>query len=91
MGMLEQRTRQSVSRLTSGLVVRGIAAITFGIVLLAWPGLGLRTLALVALVAAFAIVTGVTRIGGAIPLRRRGDGDDALANALFLSSGDVGD
>lgn len=52
------------SNLTSMLVLRGILAILFGIVALAWPGITLT--ALVALFGAFALVDGIAALATAI-------------------------
>ena len=60
MGVMEKRMREGVSRLTSGLIVRGVVAILFGIVLLLWPGVTLRTLMLV--FGAYSLVDGVTAL-----------------------------
>jgi uncharacterized membrane protein HdeD (DUF308 family) len=50
------------------LVVAGLLSVVFGILLLVWPGAGL--LALVWLIATFAVVYGVLLIGLALRLRR---------------------
>src|SRR5687767_213878 len=49
------------------LVLRGAAALVFGGLALAWPGITL--LVLVALFAAYALITGVAAVAGAIRAR----------------------
>ncbi|MBV8079655.1 MAG: DUF308 domain-containing protein [Actinobacteria bacterium] len=50
------------------LVLGGLLSVAFGVVMFSHPGAG--ALALLALIAAFALVTGITRIAYAIELRR---------------------
>ena len=51
--------------------MRGVIAIAFAVVILIWPSIGLTTL--IALVGAFALVTGATTLAGAftVPMRPR--------------------
>jgi uncharacterized membrane protein HdeD (DUF308 family) len=53
------------------VVLRGIAAILFGILALLWPGLTL--VILIALFGAYALVDGIANIAGALERRRRYD------------------
>lgn len=53
------------------LALRGVIAIAFGVLALIWPGLTL--LALVALFAAYALLTGAISVFGAIRNRKRDD------------------
>jgi uncharacterized membrane protein HdeD (DUF308 family) len=53
------------------VVLRGVAALLFGVLALMWPGLTL--LVLVALFGAYALVDGLMNIGGALERRRRYD------------------
>lgn len=69
-------------RLIMGL--HGVMGVIFGVVMWARPGAG--ALALIALVATFAIVTGATRIALGIQLRK---GGEALSRELFRGSADV--
>ena len=50
------------------VVLGGLLSIAFGVIMVAHPGAG--ALALLALIAAFALVTGVTQIAAALELRR---------------------
>lgn len=74
--------RGALSRSWWWLVVRGVAAIGFGILALAWPGLTL--LFLVALFAAYAIISGGLAVVGA--LRNRDQGGWWLVLVLGLVS-----
>jgi uncharacterized membrane protein HdeD (DUF308 family) len=71
MAMTEQRMREGISRLTSGLIVRGVAGILFGVVLLAWPGLSLRSLVLV--FGAYSLVDGVVAVVTAVTSAEKGE------------------
>jgi uncharacterized membrane protein HdeD (DUF308 family) len=71
MGVTEQRMREAGSRLTSGLIVRGVVAILFGIVLLLWPGISLGTLVL--MFGAYSLVDGVVAISTAATSARKGE------------------
>lgn len=50
--------------------VRGIAAIIFGVLALAMPGLTLAVLVLLYIIAAWALITGVLEVVSAVRLRR---------------------
>ncbi|HZQ64891.1 MAG TPA: DUF308 domain-containing protein [Gaiellaceae bacterium] len=54
---------QVLARIWKAMALRGLAGIAFGVIALAWPGIGLT--ALIALVGAFALVAGVTTVIGA--------------------------
>lgn len=71
MGVTEQQMREAGSRLTSGLIVRGVVAILFGLVLLLWPGISLRTLMVV--FGAYSLVDGVTAFGTAATSAQKGE------------------
>ena len=66
-----------------GWLVQGIVGILAGVVAFVWPGAA--TLALIMLVAAWAIVTGVLEIAAAIRLRRILQGEWLLALSGCLS------
>src|SRR5579871_5026295 len=53
-----------ISNVTTMLVLRGVLAILFGIVALAWPGITL--MALVALFGAFALIDGIAALAAVI-------------------------
>jgi len=56
-----------LARIWKVTALRGVLAIAFAVVILVWPSIGLT--ALIALFGAFALVSGVTTIVGAIELR----------------------
>ncbi len=58
-----EEAEQAVARGWRTLALRGVLAVAFGIVIVAWPNIGLTTL--LALVAAFALVAGATALYGA--------------------------
>jgi uncharacterized membrane protein HdeD (DUF308 family) len=60
MGAMERQLRERISRVTTGLIIRGVAAILFGIVLLVWPGVSLR--ALIVVFGAYSLVDGVVSL-----------------------------
>jgi uncharacterized membrane protein HdeD (DUF308 family) len=60
MGVMERQMREGISRLTTGLIARGVAAIVFGIVLLVWPGVSLR--ALIIVFGAYSLLDGVVSL-----------------------------
>jgi len=62
---------RSVARIWKVAALRGVLAIAFAVVILVWPSIGLT--ALIALFGAFALVSGVGTIAGAIgiPIERR--------------------
>lgn len=71
MRVAEERVREGVTRLTTGLIVRGVVAILFGVVLLLWPGVTLRTLMLV--FGAYTLVDGVTSVATAATSAGKGE------------------
>ena len=62
---------RALARIWKVTALRGVIAIAFAVVILVWPSIGLTTL--IALVGAFALVTGATTLAGAF------DGADAAA------------
>jgi uncharacterized membrane protein HdeD (DUF308 family) len=58
-----QEGERTLAHIWKAMALRGALAIVFGIVIVAWPGIGLTTL--IALFGAFALVSGVTTIVGA--------------------------
>jgi uncharacterized membrane protein HdeD (DUF308 family) len=61
---------QALARMWKVALLRGAAAIAFGVVILVWPNLGLATL--IALFGAFAFVSGLAAMTGAFNLPFRG-------------------
>ena len=67
-----QEGEQALARIWKVTALRGVVAIAIAVLMLVWPSIGLATL--IALVAAFALVTGVTTLAGALTVpMRRGD------------------
>ncbi len=60
MTTVQDQIDATVNRIPRGLAIRGAIAITFGVVILLWPGITLQALTL--LVGAFALVDGVTSL-----------------------------
>jgi uncharacterized membrane protein HdeD (DUF308 family) len=70
---LEAQLREgerALARIWKVTALRGVLAIAFAVVILAWPKIGLT--ALIALFGAFALVSGITTIVGAVNLELRG-------------------
>jgi uncharacterized membrane protein HdeD (DUF308 family) len=65
------------------LVVEGIASLVAGVLTLIWPGIS--ALALLVVIAAWAVVTGVAQIAAAVRLRRHVRGEWLLALTGVLS------
>lgn len=63
MATIRQNLENSLSRMSRGLIVRGVIAVAFGIAMVVWPGIGFGTLVL--LVGAYAFVDGALSIGTA--------------------------
>lgn len=61
---LERRLASTLARHWWALVIRGIAAIAFGLIAWVWPGISLATLVLV--FGAYALTDGLFALGGAI-------------------------
>lgn len=67
-----QEGEQALARIWKVTALRGVVAIAIAVLMLVWPSIGLATL--IALVAAFALATGVTTLAGALTVpMRRGD------------------
>ena len=68
-------------------VLEGIAAVVLGILTLIWPGI--TALALLLLIGAWAVVTGVAEIAAAVRLRKmiRGEAFLALTGVLSIAAG----
>jgi uncharacterized membrane protein HdeD (DUF308 family) len=63
MATIKQNIENSLSRMSRGLIVRGVLAVAFGIAMVVWPGIGFGTLVL--LVGAYAFVDGLASLGTA--------------------------
>ncbi len=65
-----QEGERTLAHIWKATALRGVLAIAFAIVILIWPNIGLT--ALIALFGAYALVSGLTTIGGAfsLPVRR---------------------
>jgi uncharacterized membrane protein HdeD (DUF308 family) len=63
MSTIKQNIENSLSRMSRGLIVRGVLAVAFGIAMVVWPGIGFGTL--VVLVGAYAFVDGLVSLGTA--------------------------
>jgi uncharacterized membrane protein HdeD (DUF308 family) len=68
--MIKQNVENSLSRMSRGLIVRGVLAVAFGIAMVVWPGIGFGTLVL--LVGAFAFVDGLVALGTAFTREAEG-------------------
>jgi uncharacterized membrane protein HdeD (DUF308 family) len=64
------RLAETVARSWWLFALRGVAAIVFGVLVIAWPGIGLAVL--IALFGAYALVHGALTIGTAIARRKEG-------------------
>jgi uncharacterized membrane protein HdeD (DUF308 family) len=71
MAMIREGFREEGSRLTRGLIARGCVAIAFGLALLIWPDIALRTMVL--LFGAYAFVDGVVALYTAVVEAPRGE------------------
>ena len=78
---------QHLARIWKTTILRGSVAILFGIVALAWPGIGLATL--IALFAAAALLSGITSIIGAFqgPVARERRAWLVLDGAIAIGAG----
>jgi uncharacterized membrane protein HdeD (DUF308 family) len=66
-----QEGEQALAHIWKTTALRGVLSIAFGVVILVWPEIGLTTL--IALFGAYALVSGVTTIAGAVSGPVRGD------------------
>jgi uncharacterized membrane protein HdeD (DUF308 family) len=57
-----QETERALGHMWKAMIVRGIVAIAFAVVILVWPNIGLATL--IALFGAFALVSGIATVVG---------------------------
>jgi len=64
-----QEGERLLARIWKVTALRGVVSIAFAVVVLVWPNVGLT--ALIALVAAFALATGVTTLAGALTVPMR--------------------
>jgi uncharacterized membrane protein HdeD (DUF308 family) len=64
-----QEGERALARIWKVTALRGLVAIVFAVLMLIWPSIGLATL--IALVAAFALATGVTTLAGALTVPMR--------------------
>ena len=67
-----QEGEQALAHIWKTTALRGVLAIAFAVVILIWPEIGLT--ALIALLGAYALVSGVTTIAAAVSGPVRGDG-----------------
>jgi uncharacterized membrane protein HdeD (DUF308 family) len=66
-----QEGEQALAHIWKATALRGVLAIAFAVVILIWPSIGLT--ALIALFGAYALVSGVTTIAGALSAPIRGE------------------
>jgi uncharacterized membrane protein HdeD (DUF308 family) len=60
MATIKENLEHSLSKMSRGLIVRGLIAVAFGIAMVVWPSISLHTLVL--LIGAFALVDGVVSL-----------------------------
>jgi uncharacterized membrane protein HdeD (DUF308 family) len=82
-----QNGERNLARIGKLAALRGLFGIAFAVVILIWPGIGLGTL--IALFAAFALVTGASTFAGAfqLPLRRSERAWLAVEGAIAVAAG----
>jgi uncharacterized membrane protein HdeD (DUF308 family) len=80
---MDTTMRQAMRRNWGLILLRGIAALVFGVLTLLWPGM--TVLMLVLFIAAWAIVNGVMQVVAAIRLREEIEGEWLLVAGGLLS------